>query len=214
MRPGEVVNLMEDCLKRPVDPATGRDICGLNLAEQADDTLLIGRVAGMDGKTRATIVNYACHPVSLGGGNRLLSPDYIGAMREVVERVIAEVGAGRTSIRLSPNGETQGADDSNPEAVFVPAAKVLNDLGIAFLELREQSPDGTFGSTHVPKLSPKIRKVFSRPLVLNQDYTLEKAQADLRLQHAMRVPDPTVSLQYEREQPDKPNTVGIALVRI
>jgi 2,4-dienoyl-CoA reductase-like NADH-dependent reductase (Old Yellow Enzyme family) len=103
----------------------------------------------------------------------------IRLMREVMERVVAEVGADRTAIRLSPNGETQGADDSNPEAVFLPAAKVLNDLGIAFLELREQSPDGTFGSTHVPKLSPKIREVFKGPLVLNQDYSKEAGQADL-----------------------------------
>jgi 2,4-dienoyl-CoA reductase-like NADH-dependent reductase (Old Yellow Enzyme family) len=100
-------------------------------------------------------------------------------MKEAVQAVIAVAGAERTSIRLSPNGETQGADDSNPEAVFIPAAKVLDELGIAFLELREQSPDGTFGASTVPKLSPEIRKVFSRPLVLNQDYTLEKAQADL-----------------------------------
>lgn len=100
-------------------------------------------------------------------------------MKEAVEAVIAVAGAERTSIRLSPNGETQGADDSNPEAVFIPAAKVLDELGISFLELREQAPDGTFGATSVPKLSPAIRKVFTRPLVLNQDYTLEKAQADL-----------------------------------
>ncbi|SEJ82643.1 2,4-dienoyl-CoA reductase [Sphingomonas sp. OV641] len=100
-------------------------------------------------------------------------------MKEAVEAVIAVAGAERTSIRLSPNGETQGADDSNPEAVFIPAAKVLDELGIAFLELREQAPDGTFGATTVPKLSPAIRKVFTRPLVLNQDYTLDKAQADL-----------------------------------
>lgn len=100
-------------------------------------------------------------------------------MREVVERVIAEAGAARTSIRLSPNGETQGADDSNPEAVFVPAAKALNDLGIGFLELREQSETGTFGASSVPKLSPKIREVFTGPLVLNQDYTKEAGQADL-----------------------------------
>ena len=63
--------------------------------------------------------------------------------------------------------------------MFVPAAKALADLGIAFLELRELSPTGTFGATEVPKLSPKIRKVFPGPLVLNQDYTLEGAQADL-----------------------------------
>ena len=67
-----------------VDPASGRDICGLNLAVEADHTVLVGRIAAPDGMVQATIVNYACHPVSLGGGNRLLSPDYIGAMREVV----------------------------------------------------------------------------------------------------------------------------------
>ena len=100
-------------------------------------------------------------------------------MREVMERVIAEAGAGRTSIRLSPNGESQGADDSDPESVFVPAAKMLNDFGIGFLELREIGPEGTFGTTDVPKLSPKIREAFKGPLILNQDYTQEAAQRDL-----------------------------------
>jgi len=100
-------------------------------------------------------------------------------MREAVTRVVEEIGAGRTGIRLSPNGETQGADDSDPASVFVPAAKALADLDIAFLELREQGPEGTFGSTQVPKLSPEIRKVFPGVLVLNQDYSLEAAQADL-----------------------------------
>ena len=33
----------------------------------------------------ATIVNYACHPTTLGLGNRLISPDYVGAMGEVTE---------------------------------------------------------------------------------------------------------------------------------
>ncbi|MBS0420618.1 MAG: hypothetical protein JSR66_23115 [Proteobacteria bacterium] len=69
-----------------LDAATGRDICGLNLLESADDTVLVGRAMSDGGKVIATLVNYACHPVSLGGGNRLLSPDYIGSMREVVER--------------------------------------------------------------------------------------------------------------------------------
>ena len=100
-------------------------------------------------------------------------------MRESVARVADAIGAGRTGIRLSPNGETQGADDSDPASVFVPAAAALDALGIAFLELREQGPDGTFGKTDVPKLSPEIRKVFKGPLVLNQDYDGASAQADL-----------------------------------
>ncbi|MCP3734109.1 alkene reductase [Sphingomonas sp. RP10(2022)] len=100
-------------------------------------------------------------------------------MREAVARAIDAIGAGRTGIRLSPNGETQGADDSNPESVFVPAAAALDALGIAFLELRELTPEGTFGASDVPKLSPLIRQAFKGPLILNQDYTLAGAQAEL-----------------------------------
>ncbi|MES3099876.1 alkene reductase [Sphingomonas faeni] len=101
-------------------------------------------------------------------------------LREVAERVISVAGADRVSVRLSPNGDSQGVDDSNPEALFTAAAKALSDLGIAFLELREPGPDGTFGKTDVPKLSPAIRKAFKGVLIVNSDYdTLEKAQAEL-----------------------------------
>ncbi len=99
-------------------------------------------------------------------------------MREVVERVASVAGADRTSIRLSPNGESQGVDDTSPDKLFTTAAKALDEIGIAFLELREPGPDGTFGRTDVPKLSPAIRQVFSGPLVVNSDYTtVEEAQA-------------------------------------
>ncbi|KQU53007.1 alkene reductase [Sphingomonas sp. Leaf339] len=109
------------------------------------------------------------------------SPDNrIRLLREVTERVISVAGADRVAVRLSPNGDSQGVDDSNPAAVFVPAAKALSDLKIAFLELREPGPDGTFGKTDVPKLSPEIRKVFDGVLVLNSDYTTaDEAQAAL-----------------------------------
>ncbi len=104
----------------------------------------------------------------------------IRLLREVTERVISVAGADRVSVRLSPNGDSQGVDDSDPASVFVPAAKALSDLGIAFLELREPGPDGTFGKTDVPKLSPDIRKVFTGVLVLNSDYTTaDEAQAKL-----------------------------------
>lgn len=61
-------------------------LCGINPDGPTDDTVLVGRVTDTKGKIIATMVNYACHPVSLGGGNKLISPDYYGAMREVVER--------------------------------------------------------------------------------------------------------------------------------
>jgi hypothetical protein len=112
--------------------------------------------------------------------------DYGGAienrirlLREVTQTVVDTVGSERTSVRLSPNGETQGADDSNPVALFTAAAAALQDIGIAFLELRDIKPYGSFGKTDVPRVSPEIRKVFKGPLVLNQEYTKEMADADL-----------------------------------
>jgi N-ethylmaleimide reductase len=100
-------------------------------------------------------------------------------LREVTEALVDTVGAGRTSVRLSPNGETQGADDSNPIALFTSAAAALDKIGIAFLELRELKPYGNFGTSDVPRVSPEIRKVFKGPLVLNQEYGVESATADL-----------------------------------
>ena len=103
----------------------------------------------------------------------------IRLLSEVTQALADTVGADRTAVRMSPNGETQGCDDSNPVPLFTAAAAALQTIGIAFLELREQAPDGTFGATRVPRVSPDIREVFSGPLVLNQDYDRAKADADL-----------------------------------
>ena len=67
-------------------PETGEIICGVNPTVVVTDTLVVARVSDAQGKTYATLVHYAAHPTSVGGGNRLISPDYIGAMRELVER--------------------------------------------------------------------------------------------------------------------------------
>lgn len=76
------------CNRDLPDPAggNGRFICGYNPSADADDTLVVGRVtADADGRVLGTIVNYACHPTTLAWDNTLISPDYIGAMRETVE---------------------------------------------------------------------------------------------------------------------------------
>jgi 2,4-dienoyl-CoA reductase-like NADH-dependent reductase (Old Yellow Enzyme family) len=100
-------------------------------------------------------------------------------MREVLEALIDVWGADRVGIRLSPNGDSQGVDDSDPEATFGAAAKVIEELGLAFLELREPGPEGTFGRTDVPKQSPLIRTIYSGPLILNSDYSAQAADDDV-----------------------------------
>ncbi len=133
----------------------------------------------------------------------------IRLMTEVVQAVADAVGADRTSIRLSPNGETQGADDSKPVALFSAAAAALDKIGIGFLELREQKTFGSFGTSEVPRVSPDIRKLFNGPLVLNQEYTAQTAADDLAsgLADAISFGRPFIS------NPDLPRRLrdGIAL---
>lgn len=47
--------------------------------------------------------------------------------------------------------------------------------------------------------------------VVAAEAALRKAEADVRLQKANRIPDPTVLVQYEHNPPDLPNTVGFGV---
>ena len=59
--------------------------CGYNPDAPADDTVVVGRVCSQAGAIVASLVNYACHPTTLAWENTQISPDYVGAMRAVVE---------------------------------------------------------------------------------------------------------------------------------
>ena len=98
---------------------------------------------------------------------------------EVVGRLVEVCGADRVSVRLSPNDGIQGVADSDPDALFTEAAKVLERHKIAFLEMRHPGPDGTFGRADGPMRAPLMRQHFTGPLVLNCDYTPEQAAADV-----------------------------------
>lgn len=67
------------------DTATNQYVCGFNPDGPADDTVLVARITSRDDEILATVVNYACHPTTLAWQNQLISPDFPGAMRELVE---------------------------------------------------------------------------------------------------------------------------------
>lgn len=100
-------------------------------------------------------------------------------LREVAQAVSDAVGADRTGVRLSPNGNSQGANDSDPLTLFGAAAAALSSVGIAYLELREPGPTGTFGRSEVDPVAPTIRAAFKGPLILNSDYDGDSGQAQL-----------------------------------
>ncbi len=100
-------------------------------------------------------------------------------LREVMGAIADAIGAGKTAVRLSPNGERQGVNDSHPEALFEAAAAALSKLDIAFIEVREPGFSGTFGKAELPPIAPRMRKVFKNTFVLNSDFDGAKAQAAL-----------------------------------
>ena len=51
----------------------------------------------------------------------------------------------------------------------------------------------------------------TRPDLLAAEASLRKAVQDRKLQEAMRIPDPTLTVEYERQPPDQPNTVGFGI---
>jgi 2,4-dienoyl-CoA reductase-like NADH-dependent reductase (Old Yellow Enzyme family) len=100
-------------------------------------------------------------------------------LQEVTVAVTQAVGADRTAVRLSPNGETKGVNDDDPETLFFLASSMLARTGVAFLEVREPDFDGTNGKADRPPIAPLMRKAFTGPLVLNSDFDASKAQAAL-----------------------------------
>jgi hypothetical protein len=83
-------------------PDGNRYLCGFDPDGEADDTLVVGRATADDGRVLATVVNYACHPTTLAWANRLISPDWVGAMREVVE---AATGGAPCLFLMGASGE-------------------------------------------------------------------------------------------------------------
>ena len=124
------------------DEATKQIVCGFNPTGPADDTVTLAKVIAeplAGSRVLGTIVNYACHPTTLAWENTLVSPDYVGAMREVVERetnapcLFLQGASGELGPREGYVGDTAVADRNGRQ------------LGFAALSgLEAMPPAGTF----------------------------------------------------------------------
>ncbi len=112
------------------DAEAGRWACGYNPERTADDTLLVARVTGDDGRVRATLFNYACHPTTLAWQNRLLSPDFVGAAREVLARafdapaLFLQGAEGNVAPRDNYVGDPAVADRNGRQLGYAAAAAI------------------------------------------------------------------------------------------
>jgi N-ethylmaleimide reductase len=97
-------------------------------------------------------------------------------LEEVTRAVIAVWGPERVGVRLSPNGSFNDMSDSNPEATFSQAVRVLDRLGVVYLHLRRGTKaDERHGRKPVPMAN--FRALFKRTLIINDQFTRETAEA-------------------------------------
>ncbi len=107
-----------------LDVELGSFVCGFNPTGPSDDTLLVARIANQFGDLLAILVNYACHPTTLAWDNTLLSPDWVGAMREVVEKseggycLFLQGASGDLGPREGYVGDTAVADRNGRQVGF------------------------------------------------------------------------------------------------
>ncbi len=126
--------------------STQRILCGFNPEGQADETLVVGRVTGSKGKILATLVNYACHPTTLAWENRLISPDFVGALRETVEShtsgapcLFLQGASGDLAPREQYTGDTAVADAHGRELGYTVLA-VLEGMLPSLTRLEYSGP--------------------------------------------------------------------------
>ena len=182
--PGSVRTYLSNGEKKPYGEARAATIDDIKrVLDDYETATRNALAAGFDGVQLHAANGYLIDQFLRDGANQR-DDDYGGSpenrgrlLREAIDRIVEVAGADRTAVRFSPNGDTQGVIDSNPEAVFLPIADYLEGKKIAFVELREPGPDGTFGSTTQPAISPAFRKHWTGPLILNQDYDKAKAEA-------------------------------------
>ena len=115
------------------DEMRGQYVCGFNPERAADDTLLVAQITDDGSRVLGTVVNYACHPTTLAWENTLISPDYIGAMREVVETatrapcLFLQGASGELGPREGFVGDVSVADSHGRQLGYAVLA-VLEDL--------------------------------------------------------------------------------------
>jgi hypothetical protein len=141
------------------DEASGQFVCGFNPGGPTDDTVLVARVTNTAGRTTATLVNYACHPTTLAWQNTRISPDYPGAMREVVEQatgapcVFFQGASGDLGPREGFVGDTEVADRNGRQLghAALAALEAMPPPGTRFAYTGPVISGATIGTwSHVP----------------------------------------------------------------
>lgn len=122
------------------DEENKRYVCGFNPQAESRLPVQIARISDADDRGLATIVNYPCHATTLAWDNTLISPDYIGALRETIESatgcpcIFLPAPCGDIGPRVGFVGDADVADSNGRQLAYATLSAlesmppVLNDF--------------------------------------------------------------------------------------
>lgn len=105
-------------------------------------------------------------------------PNRLRFLREVAEAVAAVTGPDRLGVRLAPLTTLQGAVDDTPQATYLGAAKVLDNLGVAYIHIAEA--DWEDAPDMPAAFKEALRLIYRGSLIYAGKYTMERAETALR----------------------------------
>lgn len=95
---------------------------------------------------------------------------------DVINAVIAEIGADKTGVRLSPSGTFNDMSDSDPEKHFTYICEKLNACDLAYLHIIDALEGDIRHGANVVELSI-LRDAYQGVLITNGEYTKERGNA-------------------------------------
>ena len=126
----------------------------------------------------------------------------------VVDAVVDVWGGERTGIRVSPTGTFNDMQDDDPVATYGAFAKKLNDSGIAFIEVVEDSFQGNEADGRPESVIQAIRQNFKGAYIANGNYSAEEARqriveglCDLVTFGRMFISNPDLPERFRKESP-------------
>jgi N-ethylmaleimide reductase len=88
---------------------------------------------------------------------------------EVVDAVVAEVGAAKVGVRISPSHVNNGCEDSDPVALAKALGAALSPEGLAYLHMIEDASDQA--------ATRAVRETYAGTLIVNMGYDRASAEA-------------------------------------
>lgn len=138
--------------------------------------------AGFDGVEIHGANGYLLDQFMRSGSNRR-QDQYGGSIENrlrfpllVVEAVAGVWGGKRTGMRVSPTGSFNDMHDDDPAATYGTLAKRLNDYGLAFIEVVEDSFQGNEVEGRPEPVIAAIRNNFNGAYIANGNYSDQEAR--------------------------------------